>query len=143
DQSVPLLSGRLPRHRPADQGRVPRLIADLDSEKFQVREKAMQELTRLGRAAERGLRQVLLDPPSLEVPPPAPRLLAKPGSVKRTGRAPEQLRPLRALEVLEHVADAAARRLLGELAEGADEADLTQEAQATLQRLDRRRPGGR
>ena len=52
--------------------------------------------------------------------------------------SPEQARALRAVEVLEHVGTAEAKRVLETLAAGAAEARLTQEARASLRRLDAR-----
>jgi hypothetical protein len=48
---------------------------------------------------------------------------------------PERIRPLRAIEVLEHIGTSEAEDLLKKLATGAPEARLTQEAQASLNRL--------
>jgi hypothetical protein len=52
--------------------------------------------------------------------------------------SPETVRGLRALQVLEQIGDAEARRLLQRIADGLPEARLTQEAEAALGRLDRR-----
>ena len=48
---------------------------------------------------------------------------------------PEELRAVRAVEVLERIADAEARRVLEDLAGGPPEAPVTREARAALQRL--------
>jgi hypothetical protein len=50
-------------------------------------------------------------------------------------RAPELRRQVRAVEVLERVGGADARRVLEALARGAPEARLTQEAKAALARF--------
>ena len=50
----------------------------------------------------------------------------------------ERLREVRALEVLEGLGTPEARKLLEELAKGAADAALTQEAKASLERLNRR-----
>jgi hypothetical protein len=49
--------------------------------------------------------------------------------------APESLRAVRAVEVLEWIATPNARRLLDELAKGADDARLTREAVAARNRI--------
>ena len=52
--------------------------------------------------------------------------------------APERLRPLRAIEALEHIGNSEAQELLKKLSQGAPEARLTQEAKASLERLSKR-----
>ncbi len=114
-----------------DRARIDRLIADLDSAEFAVREKAVPELERQGEAAEGALRKVLEGRPSLEVRQRVKLLLEKLTGANR-------LRMLRAVEVLEHLDTAESRRFLETLAGGASEARLTQEAKASLRRLTRR-----
>ena len=58
-------------------------------------------------------------------------------------RTSERFRPARALQVLETIGTAEARRALGRLAGGAREADLTRAARAALERLNRRAGGKR
>ncbi len=48
-------------------GRIPKIVADLDSPQFEVREKASEELDKLGPTAEGALRKVLEGNPSQEV----------------------------------------------------------------------------
>src|SRR5206468_3128357 len=64
-QAVALLSKQL--HPAAHPEGVARLIADLDSPRFAVRQKALAELQRLGESAEASLRRALADRPNLEV----------------------------------------------------------------------------
>jgi len=52
---------------------------------------------------------------------------------------PDELRSLRAVEVLEHVGSEEARRVLQELTKGAAAARLTRDSRAALQRLMDRR----
>jgi len=52
---------------PADASVVAKLIADLDSNQFDTREKATEALTKLGAGAEAALRQKLADKPPLEM----------------------------------------------------------------------------
>jgi WD40 repeat protein len=133
-QAVPFLVERL---RPAADpgGRVARLIADLDSEQFAVREKATRELEGLAELALPGLRQALADQPSAEVRRRIRLLL---DGADHRAVAGERLRSLRAVEVLEHAGTPEAVRLLQALAKGAGPARLTQEAKRTLERLAQR-----
>jgi len=133
DQSVPFLQERL---KPATGGvgeRIAQFIADLDSNQFDVREKAMKELARL--PAEPALRKTLAGNPSLEVRRRIEQLLEQP---RKPSLSPEQLRELRAVEVLEHIGTPAAQDVLKTLTKGAADARLTQEAKAALERLAKR-----
>jgi RNA polymerase sigma factor (sigma-70 family) len=123
---VPFLDQRL-RPARADGPQVRRLIGDLDSDRFPVREQAAKELRDLGLAAEPALRAALRGRPSAEVRRRLEQLL---GGLER-----ERLQTLRALEALELIGLAKARAVLEALAQGAPEAWLTQEAKASLGRL--------
>lgn len=114
----------------ADAQQVTRLLTDLDSEQFAVREKAMQELEKLGASAATELHKMLADKPSLEVKRRIEILLEK-----MDGK--EHLRMVRALETLERIGTPEARSLCKELASGVADAPLTREARATLRRLER------
>ncbi|HEV3259355.1 MAG TPA: hypothetical protein VG013_20990, partial [Gemmataceae bacterium] len=117
------------------QRRIDRWIAELDSRRFGVREKAAQELEKLGEMAAPALRQKLADQPSPEVRRRVKGLLER----LAQGSLPcDQLRLLRAVEVLEEISTSEARQLLETLARGAREARLTQEARASVERLTRR-----
>jgi hypothetical protein len=119
----------------ADPERVARLLADLDSDDFAVRDKATKQLQKMGEAALPGLRKALAGQPPPELRRRAERLLDD-----LSGGTFEQLYTLRALEVLEHIGSPEARRLLETLGGGVPEARLTQEAKASLERLARRAP---
>jgi WD40 repeat protein len=116
-----------------DAKRLNRLIADLDADEFAVREQARMELESIGDVTEPALQRVK-DSESLEVRGHVRRLLERiaKGRISPSGEA---LRTLRAVEVLLRMKDPAARRLLGELAAGAEGASLTRAAQAALARL--------
>jgi hypothetical protein len=131
-QVLPLLQKHLQPAAAIDGQRTARLIADLESDEFTTREKATAELVKLGRVAVPALRKVLTSQPSLETRRRVEQILTK---LKEGAPPPEQLRALRAVEVLEHTGTAEARRLLATLAKGAPEAQLTQEAKASLERL--------
>jgi len=134
DQAVTLLKDRVRPAKPADPKRLARLLADLDSEQFEVRRRAQSELEGLGELAEAALRKALAGDPSLEVRQRVERLLDNlTGQVPQAGR----LRELRAVELLELVGSPEARQLLQALAEGAPEARLTREARSAIRRLTR------
>jgi HEAT repeat protein len=113
-----------------DPRQVKLLLTALDSEDYALREKATQELAKLGKTIYPALRQALAGPVSVEVRRRLEGLLA-------VNPAPP-LRALRALQVLERVATGEARDLLQRLAAGAPETHLTEEAKAALQRLKKR-----
>jgi dipeptidyl aminopeptidase/acylaminoacyl peptidase len=133
DRSVPFLKERLRPVPSAEPDRVRRWVADLDSDDFKVRDAATRELISLDRQIEPELRKVLEGQPSPEVRRRVETLL----------RALEQspsgklLGWLRAVRVLERVGTSEAREVLRALAEGSAKARLTQEAKATLERMNR------
>jgi hypothetical protein len=137
DQSVPLLRDRV-RPAPASQReRIERLIADLDSDDFDVRQRASRELEGRAADAEPALLRALARGPSAEVRRRIEALLELP----RGAPPSEGLRPLRAVQVLERAASAEARQVLRDLARGEPDAPVTVEARAALARLARQ--GGR
>jgi WD40 repeat protein len=135
---VPYLRGRM---QPVKID-VARLIADLDSDEFSVREKASQQLaryaTRYGRLLEKPLRETLEKKPSPEVRRRIQDLLMQMRDTSDVVRASP--REVRCIELLESIGSAEARRVLQTLAGGIAEAELTQEAKASLARLARRVP---
>ncbi|HEY7155306.1 MAG TPA: sigma-70 family RNA polymerase sigma factor [Gemmataceae bacterium] len=133
-QAVSLLSQRLPKSVSADTAKLTRLLTDLDSEQFAVRERASRELEGLGMSAETAVRQALGKNPSLEVRRRLEPILDK---LESGARTTEELRILRAIEVLEWIGSPEARRLLEELARDSPDDWLTWEAKASLERLAR------
>ncbi len=136
-KSLPLLRDRLHPMKPVNREHLERLIKDLDSDQFAVREKATAELQKLGELAEPALRRIVEGKPTLEQRRRIEPILAELESKPPSG---EMLRSLRAVRVLEYAGTVEARRLLRELATGAEGARLTQQAQAALTRLNRRTP---
>jgi hypothetical protein len=135
DQAVAALDERL---RPADSPQLRRigpLVAALDSDEFEERERATTELRQLGRLAEPALFRVLHSEPSAEVVKRSRALLEALGPQELTA---EQVQLSRCLEVLQRIGNQEAVRLLRTLAEGASEAWLTQEARTSMHRLTRR-----
>jgi HEAT repeat protein len=139
-ESVPLLRERLfkLRDRPqADQAVVERLLADLDSDEFTVRDRAGTELEKLGEDAEPALRKALEGKPSPEVRSRAEKLLVKFADPKNRQ---DGIWALRALAVLERADTAEAREVLEGLGSAKTADWLTREARSVLARLERRRP---
>jgi RNA polymerase sigma factor (sigma-70 family) len=134
EQAVAWVREHLPPSQKADMEQVARLLQDLDSDRFAVREAAAAALRRLGELVAPALRQALDGKPSAEVRRRVSGLLEQ----LDRGTTPEQLRSLRVIEVLERTGKPATRKLLQELARGAPAARQTQEANASLDRLDRR-----
>jgi hypothetical protein len=133
-EAVPFLELRL-KPKLVDAKRIARLLADLDSDRFEERAEATRELEALGESAEVGLRQALADQPSAE----ARRRLE--GLVQKlNGARPslERLRALRALKVLEHLASPGALKVLQELAKQEAKTWLAQEAKFAADRLSKR-----
>jgi RNA polymerase sigma factor (sigma-70 family) len=139
-RAVPFLVGRLRGLRPATEPqRIPQLVADLDSARFQARQTAAKELEALGKLAEPALREVLARPASLEVRRRIEKVLAK---REVPMLAPEVVRVLRALETLECIGSPEARRGLDDIAKHAPERYFREEASAAAARLSKRGRAG-
>jgi WD40 repeat protein len=117
------------RTTPVEKMRLERLIADLDSDEFQVRQQATVELEKLAEQTETALNEALAKKPSLEVRQRIEKILQQ---IQESGP-----RSVRAVEVLEHINTAEARQLLAALAQGPQTQPRTCEAQAALERLKR------
>jgi hypothetical protein len=132
-QGVPLLKERL---KPVDYGdeekRILPLIADLDDDDIDVREKASAELAKAGHAAVRALRKARENPASVEA---RRRLDALLKNAADDAPPPEQLRLLRAVELLERVGTPEAGEVLQALAKGTAGAEPTEAARAAVERL--------
>jgi hypothetical protein len=127
----------VPRLDAREKRRVARFLAHLNSEKYSVRKAATRELDSLDDWVEPLLEKILVSSPSLEVRRRVNLLLAK---RKRWFVSQEDLRILRAMEVLEQIGSPEARAILSTLGTGEPRAWLTQEANAALQRLNQRTP---
>ncbi len=137
EQAVPFLRKRLEKIPPVITPQITKLLADLDSRDFKTREKAATELAGMGKNAEPVLRQALTMKLPLEVRLRLDRLLKKIAGPVAPLTA-EQVRVLRALEVLEQSATPQARQVLHIVAKQAPETILRQHAQAALERLEKR-----
>jgi len=102
--SLAFLKDRLSPVAPADPKLIVKLIVDLDSNNFALRDKARRSLEDLGDAAEAAVRKYLDGAPPLEVRQRLAQFLDKIRG--------EVIRKLRAIEVLEHIGNGEARQLL-------------------------------
>jgi WD40 repeat protein len=135
DPSVALLTKRLRPVPQPDERKIKQWIAELDSPRFEVREKAAAELEKLTELAGPALEEALANRPALEVRQRLEQLLEK-REIASSGK--DQLLAVRATTLLERIGTPEARKLLRLLAEGAKGARLTEEAKAALQRLNLR-----
>ena len=130
--ALPLLRARLrPVPRP-DRAKILRLIAQLDGNRFAMRERAAAELEKVVEGAEALLRQALANKPSLELRRRIERLLLP---LEERSLPPERLRANRALLAVELMGTPEAKAYLKELAGGTAGAWLTCEARRALARL--------
>ena len=139
EQTVPFLAEHLRPKPLLDAERLKRLLVQLDSEEYAQRERATEDLRKLGWAAESALRKALADKPSLEARKRIQSLLDRMGE---QGLPLELVQLLRGIEVLEHVNTAAARQLLRKLADstlgdGLGRKEINREAKASLERLEK------
>ncbi len=132
DEALPFLAEQLqPVDRPSDE-QLAKWIAELDHDAFQVREAATRKLGALERYARPALTRTLQANVSAEARRRIQELLdclATPES------SAEWLRELRAIEVLERIGSADARKVLKRLAGGVPGANRTVEANSALVRL--------
>jgi RNA polymerase sigma factor (sigma-70 family) len=135
-QALPALKKWLRPVPPVDERKVARLLADLGSEEFTVRQQATEELEKLGSLVESELRKVLAGQPALETRRRVEQLLEK--ATADQVPSGEALQVLRAVELLERSGSAEAKDLLEALAKGAPGALATRQARASLDRLAKR-----
>jgi RNA polymerase sigma factor (sigma-70 family) len=133
-RSVPFLAEHLRPAAVVGEKRLSELIADLGSDDFAVREKATEELDKLGEAALDVLRKALARQPALDTRRRLEQLIEK-QEREDWFPSPDRLRTLRAVEVLERVGTPEARRVLEALVNGAAGDRLTQDALAARERL--------
>jgi WD40 repeat protein len=131
-QAVPLLSERLKPAARVDGKKIDGWIADLESETFAVRQEAYANLLKVGVQGVPALRKVLASSPPLETRKRVEELVER---LTDGTLSAEQLRVVRAVEVLERMGTPEARRVLRTLAEGAPGELSTREAQSALARM--------
>ena len=133
--AVAFLGKQLQHIKPVDTKRLERLLADLDSDRFAVREQATRELAARAERAAPALRKALAGNPSPEV---RRRLGALLDGLDGVRPSADTVRQVRAVEALELMGNAEARRLLDKLATGPTHEHLTQDAKAAAGRLAKR-----
>src|SRR5262249_45702498 len=109
NQAVPLLCVQLKPAGASDRARLERLLEQLDDDSFARREKASEEMEKMGVAAVPLLKKAQEKSASVEVRTRIRRLL---GVLEGPGARDQTLREARGVEILEHIGDAEARRLL-------------------------------
>jgi WD40 repeat protein len=130
-ETTAFLGERLMPVAAADAARIARLIADLDSEQFTVRDAAVRELEQLAERAEPALRKLLAGQPSPEARRRAEMLVRQ---LEGPILPRERLQQERALAALERIGSPDVRQVFTKLAEGAPDAWLTQQARTALDR---------
>jgi WD40 repeat protein len=130
--AVPLLKAKLPAVVPGGAD-VSKLIAYLDDDDFDVREKATQELIRRGPAVAGAVRAALAQTKSREVRRRAEEVLATIGSGTAVG--PDELLIVRGVEVLQRIDTPETRALLDGWAKRTGTDPLTREARIANARM--------
>jgi len=132
--SLKLFGQRLKAPPLTDPKVIDQIVKQLDSDSFQDREAATKALRKLGAAAARALRRAVKSPPSAEARVRMQQLLKR---IDVQSLGPEELRIVRAVEVLELIRTPAAQQLLQQLAKRAPQSRLSREAQAAVSRFKR------
>jgi tricorn protease-like protein len=135
-QTLPFIQSRLKPRPPVAKETIARLIDQLDSDDFDLRDQATMELMKLGELAESELNKAL-DHKSLEVRHRVTELLAR---LQGAGGSPDRLRSLRLVEILEQIGSPQARSLLEKMIKEDGDETLKAEANAALARLARKAP---
>jgi WD domain, G-beta repeat len=130
-QSVPFLRDHLKPVALADPAKIQKWISDLDSDKFNIRQTAAKELTRLGDQVQEPIKTALKVNISLETRRRLEQILKSLSDVSGS----ETVRTIRAIMVLERIGSPDAQTVLEALAGGAPGARETEEAKASLERL--------
>ena len=106
---------------------VAKLLSDLDSEQFAIRQSATKTLDDLGEVAESAVHKALEGNPSLETRKRLEQFLDK--------RKKEMIQKLRAIEALEQIGTSEARLILQTIAQGSPNPRVSQAASGALDRL--------
>jgi len=135
DATAALLAEHLKPVTAPSTAEIGRWVAELNHNRFAVRQRASAALAALGPSSEPALRKALAESTDDEARARLTQLLAK---FDEAGfRDADALRTLRAVDVLERLATPAAVAVLKKLASGSPQATLTRRAAAALKRLAR------
>jgi WD40 repeat protein len=134
-ETIALCKERLRPVPVVDPKRLGQLIVDLQNDQYSVRQRATDELQQLGGQARSALEKVLDAQPPVEARRRVEALLKK---LERPFTAPDLLRSIRAVEVLERIGSIEARLLLETLAGGGRGHRLTEDARDAVDRLSKR-----
>jgi WD40 repeat protein len=140
-QTVPFLKARLQPAPIVEQEKIKLLVFQLDNQRFIERERATQELLKLGQASIKTLVEIIENPPSLEANLRAKQILRKLEEKQKKGQFPvsaETLREVRVVETLERIGTPEAVGVLTQLTKGSPFAVLTRQARESLQRLSKK-----
>jgi hypothetical protein len=130
--AVPFVRERVKQVPVPDKKRLGLLIADLESSDFRTREAATRELEKLGPLAAPALEKKLTEKLGLETQRRVESILQH---AERTVLTTEEMRGIRAVEVLQGIGSEGAIAVLKDLAKGADGAVLTIRARQALASL--------
>ncbi len=135
EKATAFLKKRLaPAPKPAlDAQQIEKLVDALAEDQFALREKASQELQKLGDLAVPALQGALSESVTLEVKQRIQRILKK---IHDTPLANDDLRALRALEILHRLDTPASREIVADLSQGGP-APLTRAAKGILKRWEK------
>jgi hypothetical protein len=137
DRAVPFVKARVKAVTPPDAKLIAQLLTDVESNVFRTRAAAVAQLEKLGEVAQTAIDKKLAQQPrSLETS----RLLQALAEKSKTTLSGEEVRSLRAVEILEQAGTPEARAVLADLARGADGVVLTEQARKAHGRLARRSP---
>lgn len=134
-KTAAFLAEALHAANPAAEERVPVFLRDLDSDDFETRDAGARELKRIAASAQVELLRALKSPSSLEFRRRVEQLLAALPAGPVPAQAGESLRRIRAIEVLEHIADPQAISVLKTLANRQPSGSEAGAARAALARL--------
>src|SRR5262249_53133154 len=130
EEAIKFLQENWGKLAPVEQ-HLKKLLADVDSKKFSVRDKAAQDLAKYGLEGKPHLEKAIKENSALEVRLRLEKVLEKLAE-HETG---QRFRAGRVIQVLEYLGNPAARQILQSLARDASKYRAGQEAQRALDRM--------